>query len=195
MCSRFLQLWERPPDFIVVQQKVNCMFLSISLLTDVNPASVQAFHGDVEPLTLLTKPVGHWDGTVLKYHRSSRLRVPAHLEGRRHSGKAMGCYCHLVVSNQHNRDRNLPTSYKINHLFFLFAKTETWGSFLHHQTRDALWSFASSSAHHNIDICVSSSADEGLRGHQGSKHVHTELFTGQNMSTNRFVFTFEPFKM
>lgn len=87
MCSRFLQLWERLPDFIVVQQKVNCMFLCMSLLTDVNPASIQAFHGDVETLTLLTKPVGHWDGTVLKYHRSSRLRIPTHLEDRRrHSG-------------------------------------------------------------------------------------------------------------
>lgn len=149
------------------------MFLWISLLTNVNPASVQAFHGDVEPLTLLTKPVGHWDGTVLKYHRSSRLRVPTHLEDRRrHSGEAMGCYCHLVVSNQHNRERNLVTSYKINHLFFFFAKTETWGSFLHHQTRDALWSFTSSSAHHNIDICISSSADEGLRGHQGTRRSH-----------------------
>lgn len=52
-------------------------------LTDVDPASVQAFHGDVEPLSLLTEPVGHWHGAVFEYHRSSRLRIPTHLEDRR----------------------------------------------------------------------------------------------------------------
>ncbi len=51
----------------------------VSLLTDVDPASIKASHGDAESLPLLTEPVGHWNGTILKYHRSGRLGVPTHL--------------------------------------------------------------------------------------------------------------------
>lgn len=69
-----------------------CIPVPFLLLTNVNPASVQAFHGDVEPLSLLTQPVGHWHGTVLKYNRSSWLRVPTHLEDERtRSGRSVSC--------------------------------------------------------------------------------------------------------
>lgn len=49
-------------------------------LTDVNPASVQAFHGDAKALSLLAEPVARWNSTVLKDHRPGGLRVPTHLE-------------------------------------------------------------------------------------------------------------------
>lgn len=57
-------------------------------LTDVNPASVQAFHGDIEPLSLLAEPVGHRHGTVLKYYRPGRLRIPTHLEDKKDTQQA-----------------------------------------------------------------------------------------------------------
>lgn len=49
-------------------------------LADVNPASVQAFHGDAKALTFLAEPVARWNGAVLKDHRPGGLRVPSHLE-------------------------------------------------------------------------------------------------------------------
>lgn len=52
-------------------------------LTDVNPASIQAFHGDIEALSFLAEPVAHWNSAVLKDHCPGGLRVPAHLGGRR----------------------------------------------------------------------------------------------------------------
>lgn len=56
------------------------LVLGVSPLTNVNPASIQAFHSDGESLPFLTKSVGHWNSTILKYHRSGWLRVPTHLE-------------------------------------------------------------------------------------------------------------------
>lgn len=74
----------------------------VSLLTNVNPASIQAFHGDIESLSLLTEPVGHWNGTILKYDRSGRLRVPAHLENKlRNNRVTVTLFCHLVVTSKH----------------------------------------------------------------------------------------------
>lgn len=54
----------------------------VFLLTNINSASIQAFHCEVEALSFLTEPVRHWNRTVLKYHGPGRLRVPAHLEDR-----------------------------------------------------------------------------------------------------------------
>lgn len=76
-------------------------FLPHFFLTDVNPAAVQAFHGDIKPLSLLTQPVGHRHGTVLKYHRSRRLRIPTHLkDGRTSSRQTVNLHCHLVVGHE-----------------------------------------------------------------------------------------------
>lgn len=55
-------------------------FNSAFLLTNINSASVQALHGHGESLPLCPKPVDHWNGTALKYHRPGRLGVPTHLE-------------------------------------------------------------------------------------------------------------------
>lgn len=49
-------------------------------LTDVNPASVQAFHGDAKALPFLAEPVADRNGAVLKDHRPGGLRVPTHLQ-------------------------------------------------------------------------------------------------------------------
>lgn len=49
-------------------------------LTDVNPASIQAFHSDAEALSFLAEQVAHWNRAVLKDHRPGGLRVPTHLE-------------------------------------------------------------------------------------------------------------------
>lgn len=57
------------------------------------------------------------------------------------------------------------------HLFFFFAKVKTRRSPLHHQTRDALRPFASCPAHHDVDVSVSPSADEGLRAEQGEEKL------------------------
>lgn len=54
----------------------------VFLLTNINSAPIQAFHGDDEALSFLTKPVGDWNGTIFKYHRPGRLGVPTHLEIR-----------------------------------------------------------------------------------------------------------------
>lgn len=72
-------------DLLWVSQSVVFRVLTtwtvcVFLLTDINPASVQASHGDAEALSLLAEPVTHWHLAVLKYHRPGRLRVPAHLE-------------------------------------------------------------------------------------------------------------------
>lgn len=158
-------------------------------LTDVNPASVQAFHGDVEPLSLLTEPVGHRHGTVLKYHRSRRLRIPSHLEdGRTRSRQTLKRCCHLVVGNETTLEG------KTYHLFFFFAKVEPRRSLLHHQTRDALRPFASCSAHHDVDVGVSSSTDEGLREDEGEENTLT-LDYQPVVSLNGFMVTLEPFRM
>lgn len=52
----------------------------MTLLTNVDPASVQAFHSDTESLSFLAEPVAHWNGTILKDDRSGWLGVPTHLE-------------------------------------------------------------------------------------------------------------------
>lgn len=52
----------------------------MTLLTNVDPASVQAFHSDAESLSFLVEPVAHWNGTILKDDRSGWLGVPTHLE-------------------------------------------------------------------------------------------------------------------
>ena len=49
-------------------------------LTDIDPASVESSHRDIEALSFMAQPVGHWNSAVLKYHRSGWLGVPAHLQ-------------------------------------------------------------------------------------------------------------------
>lgn len=161
-------------------------------LTDVNPASVQAFHGDTEPLTFLTEPVGHWHGTVLKYHRSRGLRIPTHLEdGRTRSRQTVNRYCHLAVETSLEQKRKK----KMFDLFFFFAKVEPRRSLLHHETRDALWPFASGSAHHDVDVSVSSSTDEGLR-EDSEVSTNTLALNYQPLVTlNSPYVTLEPFRM
>lgn len=89
-------------------------------LTDVNPASVQAFHSDIEALSFLTQPVGHWHGAVLKNHRSCRLRIPTHLkDGRTRGRQTVNRYCHLVVETSLEKKNVSP--------FFLFCQSSALG--------------------------------------------------------------------
>lgn len=64
----------------VLKGEKSGFFFAFFWLTDVNPASVQAFHGDAKALTLLAEPVARWNDAVLKDHRPGGLRVPSHLE-------------------------------------------------------------------------------------------------------------------
>lgn len=83
----------------------------------------------------------------------------------------------LLPSSGRARKLVLVKTKNTRHLFFFFAKVETRRSLLHHQTGDALRPFGSRSAHHDVDVCVSPSADEGLREDRGQKkqQAHTEL--------------------
>lgn len=137
------------------------------LLTNINPASIQAFHGDAEALSFLTKPVSHWNGTVLKYDRSGWLRVPAYLKGRWDNST----HCDLILPSSGSKRTFAQKSVNGLNLLFFFAKGQARRSLLHHQTRDAFGSFTSCPAHHNIHVCVSSSTDEGLKCHQKQRRV------------------------
>ena len=52
-------------------------------LTNAKSPSVDALHGDVEPLTLLADAVRDWYNTVVHDHLARRLRVPAQLTRQR----------------------------------------------------------------------------------------------------------------
>ena len=56
------------------------MTSSAAVRTDVDPASVQPLHGDVEALALLADPVGHGHSAVFQDYLPRRLRVPAKLQ-------------------------------------------------------------------------------------------------------------------
>jgi hypothetical protein len=49
-------------------------------LTDIDPASIETSHGDIETLSFQAEQIGHWNGTILKYHGSGWLRIPPHLQ-------------------------------------------------------------------------------------------------------------------
>lgn len=51
----------------------------LSGLTNIDPSTIQSFHGDEKTLPLGPNPVGHGDSTVFKDHCSGWLRVPPHL--------------------------------------------------------------------------------------------------------------------
>lgn len=129
-------------------------------LTDVNPASVQAFHGDAEALSFLAEPVAHRNSTVLKDHRPGGLRVPTHLQ-EDHRCEAVALYRHLVVAIEHCRQVNV-NQYEVNLLLFL-AEAEARCSLLDHHAGDAFRSFPSRPHHDNVHVRVSPAADEGLK--------------------------------
>ena len=51
----------------------------LRVLTNIDPPSIQAFHGDKEALPLVPNSVGHRDSTVFKDDGSGWLRVPPNL--------------------------------------------------------------------------------------------------------------------
>ncbi len=69
--------------------------------TNINSASIKAFHGNVEALPLCSKPIGHRDSAVLKYHGSGWLRVPTYLKDVgtpiiNHNSDDITQCCHLL---------------------------------------------------------------------------------------------------
>lgn len=49
------------------------------ILTNVDPPSIQSFHGNEEALPLAPNSIGHGDSTVFEDHSSGWLGVPPHL--------------------------------------------------------------------------------------------------------------------
>ncbi len=64
------------------QDQILCfMMLSVLTvqLTNINPATIDATHSNVEALSFLTNQVSYWHSTVLHDHLPGWLTVPAHL--------------------------------------------------------------------------------------------------------------------
>lgn len=80
-------------------------------LTDIDPASVQASHGNIESLSLHAQPIGHWNGTIFKYYSSGWLGIPPHLQHATHMTfihsrfwvKAVASRCHPVDTNAYKQ--------------------------------------------------------------------------------------------